>query len=151
MRIGRFLLCTSDFKNDFIVIHGDQTNMTIFIQPFEGSFDRCDTLRCCCGQSGQPDYSMGDLNLIFYQTNQALQEVRRLLNANKAGHTGALDPLATGLLPLCFGEATKVSSLMLDDNKRYQVTIRLGIMTDLGTLGGATSAARFIFAAAASV
>lgn len=69
-------------------------------------------------------------------SNQALQEVRRLLNANKAGHTGALDPLATGLLPLCFGEATKVSALMLDDNKRYQVTIRLGIMTDTGDAEG---------------
>ncbi len=69
-------------------------------------------------------------------SNQALQEVRRLLNANKAGHTGALDPLATGLLPLCFGEATKVSAMMLDDNKRYQVTIRLGIMTDTGDAEG---------------
>jgi tRNA pseudouridine55 synthase len=69
-------------------------------------------------------------------SNQALQEVRRLLNANKAGHTGALDPLATGLLPLCFGEATKVSALMLDDNKRYQVTIRLGVMTDTGDAEG---------------
>lgn len=69
-------------------------------------------------------------------SNQALQEVRRLLNANKAGHTGALDPLATGLLPLCFGEATKVSALMLDENKRYEVTIRLGIMTDTGDAEG---------------
>lgn len=69
-------------------------------------------------------------------SNQALQEVRRLLNANKAGHTGSLDPLATGLLPLCFGEATKVSALMLDDNKRYQVTIRLGVMTDSGDAEG---------------
>jgi tRNA pseudouridine55 synthase len=69
-------------------------------------------------------------------SNQALQEVRRLLNANKAGHTGALDPLATGLLPLCFGEATKVSALMLDDDKRYQVTIKLGLMTDTGDAEG---------------
>jgi len=69
-------------------------------------------------------------------SNQALQEVRRLFNANKAGHTGSLDPLATGLLPLCFGEATKVSALMLDDNKRYEVTIRLGIMTDTGDAEG---------------
>ncbi len=69
-------------------------------------------------------------------SNQALQEVRRLFNANKAGHTGSLDPLATGLLPLCFGEATKVSALMLDDNKRYTVTFRLGVMTDTGDSEG---------------
>ncbi|WP_347987916.1 tRNA pseudouridine(55) synthase TruB [Methylomonas sp. AM2-LC] len=69
-------------------------------------------------------------------SNQALQEVRRLLNANKAGHTGSLDPLATGLLPLCFGEATKVSTLMLDHNKRYQVTVKLGVMTDTGDAEG---------------
>ncbi|PPK68196.1 tRNA pseudouridine synthase B [Methylobacter tundripaludum] len=70
-------------------------------------------------------------------SNRALQEVRRLFNANKAGHTGSLDPLATGLLPLCFGEATKVSALMLDDNKRYQVVVQLGIMTDTGDAEGA--------------
>jgi len=69
-------------------------------------------------------------------SNKALQEIKHLLNANKAGHTGALDPLATGLLPLCFGEATKVSGLMLDDDKRYQVTFRLGIMTDTGDSEG---------------
>ena len=69
-------------------------------------------------------------------SNKALQEVRRLFNANKAGHTGSLDPLATGLLPLCFGEATKVSGLMLDDNKRYQVVIQLGVMTDTGDAEG---------------
>jgi tRNA pseudouridine55 synthase len=69
-------------------------------------------------------------------SNKALQEVRRLFNANKAGHTGSLDPLATGLLPLCFGEATKVSALMLDDDKRYQFTLRLGIMTDTGDSEG---------------
>jgi tRNA pseudouridine55 synthase len=70
-------------------------------------------------------------------SNRALQEVRRLFDANKAGHTGSLDPLATGLLPLCFGEATKVSALMLDDNKRYQVVVQLGIMTDTGDAEGA--------------
>ena len=69
-------------------------------------------------------------------SNKALQEVKHLLKANKAGHTGALDPLATGLLPLCFGEATKVSALMLDDDKGYQVTFRLGIMTDTGDSEG---------------
>ena len=69
-------------------------------------------------------------------SNRALQEVRRLYNANKAGHTGSLDPLATGLLPLCFGEATKVSAMMLDDNKRYQVVVKLGVMTDTGDAEG---------------
>ncbi len=69
-------------------------------------------------------------------SNKALQEVRRLFNANKAGHTGSLDPLATGLLPLCFGEATKVSAMMLDDNKRYQVVVQLGVMTDTGDAEG---------------
>lgn len=69
-------------------------------------------------------------------SNQALQEVRRLFNANKAGHTGSLDPLASGLLPLCFGEATKVSALMLDDDKRYLVTVQLGVMTDTGDSEG---------------
>lgn len=69
-------------------------------------------------------------------SNQALQEVRRLLQANKAGHTGSLDPLATGLLPLCFGEATKVSSIMLDEDKRYQVTVQLGVITETGDTEG---------------
>jgi tRNA pseudouridine55 synthase len=69
-------------------------------------------------------------------SNKALQEVRHLFNANKAGHTGSLDPLATGLLPLCFGEGTKVSALMLDDNKRYQVLVQLGVMTDTGDAEG---------------
>ena len=69
-------------------------------------------------------------------SNKALQEVRHLFNANKAGHTGSLDPLATGLLPLCFGDATKVSGLMLDDDKRYQVIVQLGVMTDTGDAEG---------------
>jgi tRNA pseudouridine55 synthase len=69
-------------------------------------------------------------------SNKALQEVRRLFNANKAGHTGSLDPLATGLLPLCFGEATKVSAMMLDQDKRYQVEIRLGVVTNTGDAEG---------------
>lgn len=69
-------------------------------------------------------------------SNHAMQEVRRLLNANKAGHTGSLDPLATGLLPLCFGEATKVSAMLLDDDKRYEVTVQLGIVTDTGDAEG---------------
>lgn len=69
-------------------------------------------------------------------SNKALQEVKRLYNANKAGHTGSLDPLATGLLPICFGEATKVSGMMLNDDKRYQVIVQLGIKTDTGDLEG---------------
>ena len=59
-----------------------------------------------------------------------------MFNANKAGHTGSLDPLATGLLPLCFGEATKVSAMMLGDNKRYQTVVQLGVMTDTGDTEG---------------
>lgn len=73
---------------------------------------------------------------IGVSSNRALQEVKRLFNANKAGHTGSLDPLATGLLPLCFGEATKVSAMMLDDNKRYQTVVQLGVMTDTGDKEG---------------
>ncbi|MCK5828858.1 MAG: tRNA pseudouridine(55) synthase TruB [Methylococcales bacterium] len=69
-------------------------------------------------------------------SNRALQEIRRLYNANKAGHTGSLDPMASGLLPLCFGEATKVSAMMLDDDKRYQVIVKLGVMTDTGDSEG---------------
>jgi tRNA pseudouridine55 synthase len=69
-------------------------------------------------------------------SNKALQEVKRLYNANKAGHTGSLDPLATGLLPICLGEATKVSAYMLADDKRYQTVIQLGIMTETGDAEG---------------
>jgi tRNA pseudouridine55 synthase len=69
-------------------------------------------------------------------SNKALQEVKRLYNANKAGHTGSLDPLATGLLPVCLGEATKVSAFMLADDKRYQTVIQLGVMTDTGDVDG---------------
>ncbi|MGR8935108.1 MAG: tRNA pseudouridine(55) synthase TruB [Gammaproteobacteria bacterium] len=69
-------------------------------------------------------------------SNTALQEVKRLFNANKAGHTGSLDPLATGLLPICFGEATKVSAYLLDTDKRYRAVIRLGIVTDSGDMEG---------------
>ncbi len=69
-------------------------------------------------------------------SNRALQEVKRLFNANKAGHTGSLDPMATGLLPLCLGEATKVSAMMLDDHKRYQVVVKLGVITDTGDTEG---------------
>jgi tRNA pseudouridine55 synthase len=62
-------------------------------------------------------------------SNRALQIVKRLFNAAKAGHTGSLDPLATGLLPLCLGEATKVSGFLLDADKSYIGTLKLGIKT----------------------
>lgn len=63
-------------------------------------------------------------------SNAALQKARRLFSARKAGHTGSLDPIASGLLPICFGEATKLCSHLLDSDKRYQVLIRLGAETD---------------------
>ena len=63
-------------------------------------------------------------------SNAALQKVKRLFNAQKAGHTGALDPLATGMLPLCFGEATKFSQFLLESDKGYRVIGKLGIRTD---------------------
>ena len=69
-------------------------------------------------------------------SNRALQLVRRLLNAKKAGHTGSLDPSATGMLPLCFGEATKVCAFLLDADKTYRVTARLGTATSTGDADG---------------
>ena len=62
-------------------------------------------------------------------SNSALQRVKRIFNAKKAGHTGALDPLATGLLPICFGEATKFSQFLLDSVKSYRVSAQLGVRT----------------------
>lgn len=75
-------------------------------------------------------------------SNQILQQVKRLYQANKAGHTGSLDPLATGLLPICFGEATKVSAFLLDADKRYQVTLRFGIKTTTADAEGAVLSQR---------
>lgn len=69
-------------------------------------------------------------------SNQALQKVKWLLNAKKAGHTGSLDPAATGMLPLCFGEATKVCAYLLDADKTYRVTARLGEATDTADADG---------------
>lgn len=63
-------------------------------------------------------------------SNRALQRVKRRLGAAKAGHTGSLDPLATGLLPICLGQATKLASMLLASDKRYTVTARLGVRTD---------------------
>lgn len=73
-------------------------------------------------------------------SNRALQKVKRLLGAKKAGHTGSLDPAATGMLPLCFGEATKVSAWLLDADKTYRVTARLGEATDTGDADGEITA-----------
>lgn len=64
-----------------------------------------------------------------FTSNAALQKVRWLLNAEKAGHTGSLDPLATGVLPLCFGEATKFSQYLLDADKGYETVAQLGVTT----------------------
>nr|CBX79166.1 tRNA pseudouridine 5S synthase [Erwinia amylovora ATCC BAA-2158] len=69
-------------------------------------------------------------------SNDALQKVKRLYNANRAGHTGALDPLATGMLPICLGEATKFSQYLLDSDKRYRVVARLGQRTDTSDAEG---------------
>ena len=69
-------------------------------------------------------------------SNDALQKVRRLMRAEKAGHTGTLDPLATGLLPLCFGAATKFSQVSLDADKRYTATLKLGVTTTTGDAEG---------------
>ena len=69
-------------------------------------------------------------------SNAALQQVKKLYEANKAGHTGSLDPLATGVLPLCLGEATKVSQFLLNSDKRYRTKIKLGVRTDSGDKTG---------------
>lgn len=69
-------------------------------------------------------------------SNNALQQARRLYQAEKAGHTGNLDPLATGMLPLCLGEATKFSQFLLDANKTYQAVVKLGQTTATGDSEG---------------
>ncbi len=69
-------------------------------------------------------------------SNQALQKVRRIFNAKKAGHTGSLDPMATGLLPCCFGDATKVAGLMLNADKVYIAECEIGSQTDTGDATG---------------
>ncbi len=71
-----------------------------------------------------------------WTSNDALQKARGLLNAEKAGHTGTLDPLATGLLPLCFGAATKFAQANLDADKRYRATLTLGVRTSTGDREG---------------
>ena len=69
-------------------------------------------------------------------SNQALQKVKRAFLAAKAGHTGALDPLATGMLPVCLGEATKFSQFLLDADKTYIVTAKLGVRTTTSDADG---------------
>ncbi len=76
----------------------------------------------------------------------AVQRVKRLFAANKVGHTGSLDQLATGVLPLCFGEATKLSGFLLNSDKSYEVRIRLGVRTDSGDAEGKVIATREVAA-----
>jgi len=71
-----------------------------------------------------------------YSSNQALQKVRRLLQARKAGHSGSLDPFATGMLPICLGEATKTAAFMLNARKTYRAVAQLGQSTTTGDLEG---------------
>ena len=75
-------------------------------------------------------------------SNEALQKAKRLFRAEKAGHTGTLDPLATGLLPLCFGAATKFSQISLDADKTYRATLKLGIKTSTADAEGAVTEQR---------
>lgn len=72
-------------------------------------------------------------------SNAALQEAKRAFDAAKAGHTGSLDPIATGLLPVCFGEATKLSGFFLSADKRYHAVFKLGVATDTGDRDGAVT------------
>ena len=69
-------------------------------------------------------------------SNSALQEIKHLFGANKAGHTGSLDPLASGLLPICLGQSTKVAQFLLDDDKKYFVKGKLGEISDTGDSEG---------------
>ena len=84
-------------------------------------------------------------------SNTALQKVRRLFQAEKAGHTGTLDPLATGLLPICFGEATKFSTALLDADKTYRALLRLGQTTSTGDAEGEITAEHPVEAGQADV
>ena len=77
-------------------------------------------------------------------SNDALIKAKRVLNAKKAGHTGTLDPFATGLLPLCFGEATKFSQDLLEADKTYQTTVHLGITTNTGDTEGEATDTRAV-------
>lgn len=92
---------------------------------------------------GRPKKKGRDVHGVFLldksqgvSSNDIMQKVKRLFNANKAGHTGALDPLATGMLPICLGEATKFSQFLLDADKRYRVIAKLGERTDTSDADG---------------
>lgn len=84
-------------------------------------------------------------------SNDALQKARRLFSAAKGGHTGTLDPLASGLLPLCFGEATKFSADLLDADKTYEAVLKLGVVTDSGDAEGTVLATRPVAVSEADV
>lgn len=92
---------------------------------------------------GRPKKKGRDVHGVFLldksqgvSSNDIMQKVKRLFNANKAGHTGALDPLATGMLPICLGEATKFSQFLLEADKRYRVIAKLGERTDTSDADG---------------
>jgi tRNA pseudouridine55 synthase len=84
-------------------------------------------------------------------SNDALIKAKRLLNAQKAGHTGTLDPFATGLLPLCFGEATKFSQDLLEADKTYETVVHLGLTTETGDTEGAVLQTREVAVSAAQI
>lgn len=84
-------------------------------------------------------------------SNDIMQKVKRLFKANKAGHTGALDPLATGMLPICLGEATKFSQFLLDSDKRYVATAKLGERTDTSDAEGQVVQSREVNVAEADI
>lgn len=84
-------------------------------------------------------------------SNDALQKARRLFSAAKGGHTGTLDPLASGLLPLCFGEATKFSADLLDADKTYEAELKLGVTTDSGDAEGQVIATATVDVAEAAI
>jgi tRNA pseudouridine55 synthase len=84
-------------------------------------------------------------------SSAAVQNVRRLFRAQKAGHTGTLDPMASGLLPICLGEATKFSHLLLGADKAYVATVRLGVTTTTGDLEGKTTARHAVEATPAAI
>ncbi len=95
------------------------------------------------GRRSRKPKGFGDVNGILLlnkpigiSSNKALQAVRNIFKATKAGHTGSLDPLATGLLPVCFGEATKYSGYLLDSSKTYKATCKLGVTTTTGDAEG---------------
>ena len=92
------------------------------------------------GRRRQPGRNVNGILLldkpIGWTSNTALQHVKGLFRARKAGHTGSLDPLAEGLLPICFGVATKLSAFLLDADKRYRVVVKLGVTTTTGDAEG---------------